>query len=106
MTVEEIKTQSDFTAILTQNKLVLIDFYATWCGPCKAIEGQIKTLSTEYTSVKFIKVDIDVLKDVAKAFGIKSIPTFITYKNGSKFGSVSGANPTSIKQMLNKLVAK
>lgn len=106
MPVEEIKTQSDFTTRINQNKLVLIDFHATWCGPCKMIEGQIKTFSTEYPSVKFIKVDIDVLKDVAKAFGIKSVPTFITYKNGSKFGSVSGANPTSIKQMLNNLVAK
>ncbi len=106
MPVEEIKQQSDFTDRVTKNKLVFIDFYATWCGPCKAIEGQIKTFSTEYPSVKFIKVDIDVLKSVATSFGIKSIPTFITFKNGSKHGTVSGANTANIKKLLDSLVSK
>jgi thioredoxin 1 len=104
MPVEEIK-QSDFDAKI-KSGLVFVDFYATWCGPCKAIEGQIKTFSTEYKSVKFIKIDIDTSKDLVKLYKINSVPTFIAFKNGVVFGTVSGANTTNIKKLLTSLVAK
>jgi thioredoxin 1 len=71
---------------IAENKLVLVDFYATWCGPCKLMDLKIKRLSEKYgDKVKIIKVDTDKNKTVAIQQLVSELPTFIFYKNGKEF---------------------
>lgn len=64
------------------DKLVIIDFFATWCGPCKVISPQFEELSNELTDIVFLKIDVDDNEDIAAEYEISSMPTFIFIKNG------------------------
>ncbi|KAL9229170.1 hypothetical protein vseg_004666 [Gypsophila vaccaria] len=75
----------------TENKLVVIDFTASWCGPCRVIAPFLAECAKKYPSVLFLKVDVDELKDVAEAWKIQSMPTFIFVKDGKKVHQFSGA---------------
>lgn len=68
---------------LINDELVLVDFFATWCGPCRMLSPIIEEVANE-EKVKVIKVDVDKHEDIAKRFGIMSIPTVIVFKNGEE----------------------
>ena len=73
---------------------VLVDFWATWCGPCKAIAPILEDLATEYQGkVKIVKVDVDNNPQAASRFGIRNIPTLFVFKDGEKVDSVMGLQP-------------
>lgn len=63
--------------------LVLVDFYATWCGPCKMMHPIIDEISNIYQDIKIIKVDVDRHEDISRQYGIMSIPTIILFKEGN-----------------------
>ncbi len=81
---------------------VLVDFFAEWCGPCKRFSPTLDRLSTEWTDVKFYKVDVEVLENVAKEENISCMPTFVLFHNGSEVGRVSGATESKLVELLNK----
>ncbi|KAG5845570.1 thioredoxin-like [Anguilla anguilla] len=85
------------------DKLVVVDFTATWCGPCQVIGPKFKALSEnpEYQNVVFLKVDVDEAQDVAASCSIECMPTFHFYKNGKKIDSFSGAAEQTLKEKLN-----
>ncbi|KAJ7974454.1 Thioredoxin [Quillaja saponaria] len=64
------------------SQLVVIDFSASWCGPCKFIEPEIHALANKYTDVEFVKIDVDELTDVAQEFQVQAMPTFVLVKKG------------------------
>jgi len=70
--------------------VTLVDFFATWCGPCKMLGPVLEELSTEITDVKFVKVDVDDNPELAEKFGIMSIPSVFLFKNGEVAGSFLG----------------
>lgn len=70
--------------------VTLVDFFATWCGPCKMLGPVLEELSTEMTDVKFVKVDVDDNPELAEKFGIMSIPSVFLFKNGEVAGSFLG----------------
>lgn len=73
---------------------VLVDFWATWCGPCKAIAPILEDLAAEYQGkVKIVKVDVDNNPQAASRFGIRNIPTLFVFKDGEKVDSVMGLQP-------------
>lgn len=79
-------TKDELLKNIADNKLVLLDFYATWCGPCKLMDPKIKRLVEKYgDKVKVIKVDTDKNKTVAIQQQVSELPTFIFYKNGKEF---------------------
>lgn len=68
---------------LIMNGLVLVDFYASWCGPCKMMHPIIEAISKEYQDLKIIKVDVDKNEDIAREYSIMSIPTLILFKDSN-----------------------
>ena len=81
----EIKlTNANFEKEVLKSEIpVLVDFYATWCGPCKMIAPLVEEISEEYAGkAKVCKVDVDDAAELAIAFGVSSIPTLIVFKNG------------------------
>lgn len=62
--------------------VVLVDFYADWCGPCKMVGPIIEEIASERGSTKFIKVNVDEFEDLSKEYGVMSIPTIIVFKDG------------------------
>jgi thioredoxin len=92
--MQEIKSLSQFNK-LKANPLLVIDFYATWCGPCKVISPVFDKLAKPHeasTSIIFAKCDVDKAKDVAQACNITAMPTFQFFKQGKKVDEVKGAD--------------
>lgn len=74
-----------------KEKLVLVDFYADWCGPCRLTAPIIEELSQEMSEVKFVKVNVDENPQLASQYSIFSIPTFLIFKQGKVVGQMVGA---------------
>ncbi|CUM62680.1 uncharacterized protein PRCAT00000234001 [Priceomyces carsonii] len=101
--VKEIKDLTEFKNFVSSpDKLSVIDFYATWCGPCKALEPIFATLADRIPEVKFGRVDVDVAEDVALEYGITAMPTCILLKDGEKIETIVGANPPKLVELIQK----
>ena len=83
-------TKDNFNEIISENEKVLIDFYATWCGPCKMIAPTIEALDKELSDVCVCKADVDEVTDLAIRFGIEYIPTIVYIKNGETQAKLTG----------------
>merc|ERR1711924_291283 len=83
---KQLKTKAEFDAELAAagGKLVVVDFTATWCGPCQMIAPLFGELSEKNPDVVFVKVDVDENQETAAACGINCMPTFQFYKNGAR----------------------
>lgn len=78
--------------VLQSDVPVLVDFWAPWCGPCRAVAPTIDELATEYEGrAKVVKVDIDQASELAQKFGVSSIPAFFVFKDGEVRGNTVGA---------------
>ena len=77
----EIKTKDEFQSLIS-NDYVLVDFYASWCGPCKMMAPILENVSSSRNEIKIAKIDVDQFHDLAQQYGVMSIPTLILFKKG------------------------
>merc|ERR1712050_378273 len=101
--VQKVNSAEEFNAAINGTELVVVDFFATWCGPCRMIAPYLEELSKEYEGkVKFIKVDVDELEDLSAEQEVKAMPTFSFFQGGKKLESFAGANKDKIKNTVDK----
>lgn len=90
-----IASSSQFKQLLASTTIVVTDFYADWCGPCKQIAPEYESLSKKYSSPKtvaFAKVNVDQQQGIAQQYSVRAMPTFIIFKSGSPVETVKGAD--------------
>ena len=88
----EIKNKEEFQNIINSD-YALVDFFATWCGPCRMLSPVIENIATSRDNIKVAKVDVDKFNDLAHTYGVMSIPTLILFKNGKVVSTKVGFLP-------------
>lgn len=92
-----------FDDLVIEEGLVLVDFYADWCGPCKMMAPLLKDVAQNYDKVKMAAVDIELYESLALNFNISSMPTIIIFKDGKEIKRFIGFTPKSkIEYVLNE----
>nr|YP_009399897.1 thioredoxin [Tolypiocladia glomerulata]ARW69716.1 thioredoxin [Tolypiocladia glomerulata] len=104
MSIIKVMDSNFESEVIKCNKIVLVDFGAPWCGPCRMIAPVINEIAHEYKNViKVVKINTDLSPSVASEYGIRSIPTLMLFKNGVRIDTVIGAVPRStLVNTLNK----
>ena len=104
--VIDVKRSNFQEEVISADKLVLVDLYATWCAPCKALAPVLEELADKYADkIKVVKVNVDEEESRAAKFGIASIPTVIFFKNGQTAASLVGLRTSlEIEKMIEKLL--
>lgn len=99
--VQELEDLKQFQQFVSNGeKVSVIDFYATWCGPCKALEPIFAMLSERVPEVQFGRVDVDKAQDTAMEYGITAMPTCKFFKDGEQLDTIIGANPPKLVSLI------
>ncbi|MBQ8163332.1 MAG: thioredoxin [Clostridia bacterium] len=101
MSVVYVTNENFESEVLSSKKPVLIDFFATWCGPCHMISPVIEEIAIEHSEYNVVKIDVDKAPELAEKFGVVSIPSLFVIKDGKITNSAVGVKPKAqILQML------
>ncbi|KHN80319.1 Thioredoxin-1 [Toxocara canis] len=84
------------------DRLIVIDFYATWCGPCKMMGPKFEKLSDEHKAAMFVKIDVDEQEEISDSYDINVLPTFILIKNKEKLEVIEGNVPDELRKAIEK----
>ena len=84
-------TSQNFNQEITNNNLLLVDFWAEWCGPCKSMHPIFTRMAKKYKQIRFARVNVDDAQDIAMKYEVQSIPTFIMFKNAEVVNRMVGA---------------
>lgn len=93
MSVIHVTKENFQQEVLQSEKPVLLDFWATWCGPCRMVGPILDEIAAERTDIKVCKVNVDEENELAAQYGIMSIPTLMVFKGGEKTNQALGAMP-------------
>ncbi|MGG7177163.1 thioredoxin [Clostridium paraputrificum] len=103
--VEHISQDNFQEEVLNNKGVVVVDFFATWCGPCKMIAPILEELDSEINDVKIVKIDVDENGDIANEYGVQSIPTIKIFKDGAEMDTKVGFLPKdALKESIEELL--
>lgn len=100
--VHTVTSASEFNEAVASGAVV-VDFFATWCGPCKMVAPLLEKLEPKFESIKFLKIDIEEVPEIASEYQVSAVPTFLYFKDGKVVNVVRGAAPAKIQQGLEEL---
>ena len=102
--VKEVLESKEFNELIASKNLTVVDFFATWCGPCKQIAPFINKVNEDkdYCNVTFLKVDVDKAEDITQEYSVSSMPTFIFLKDGKEVHRFSGASKDKLLATVEK----
>lgn len=104
-----LANKNDFYRILkeTQNRLLLIEFFANWCGPCQTLAGKLEQLAEVYRGkILVVKVDVDEFEDLALEYDVSAMPTFMLMRNQQKLEQFTSSNQKTLDKNLEKYAGK
>lgn len=106
--VQKIHNPYNFEKVLaiSKSRPVLIDFSATWCGPCKAIAPTFDRYSKKYPDLHFAKLDIDECEEIAIEYEVNTVPTFLLIIDGKERKRITGADPERLKRVIYRFSGK
>ena len=93
----------NFNTFITSNKLVVVDFFATWCGPCRALSPYIDELATNHNHILFAKANIEETPIIANELDVKSLPCVVIFENGKEINRVVGFNKPKLQAIIENL---
>ena len=96
-------SDNDFNDIIANNKLVVVDFFATWCGPCRALSPYIDELATNHHHILFAKANIEETPIMANELDVKSLPCVVIFENGKEINRVVGFNKQKLQAIIENL---
>ena len=102
--MQEISTHAEFMLIIEKNPRVFVEFIATWCNPCVAIDPLVSSMAREYQNIKFIRIDVDENLDTPSFAKICLMPTFVGYVNGKEIIRTEGAEVDCVNRVIGKLI--
>ncbi|KAG9230633.1 putative thioredoxin-like protein [Amylocarpus encephaloides] len=94
-----VGSSAEFSKILSSSTIVVTDFYADWCGPCKAISPVFESLSTKYAKpnrITFTKVNVDNQQAISQQYGVRAMPTFLIFRSGTVIQTIQGADKNAL----------
>ena len=102
----QVITENNFQEVLSSKQVALVDFWATWCGPCRVLSPTVDDIAQEYEDKAAVaKCNVDDCPDLAERFGIRSIPTLVFFKDGEPVErSVGLVSRADIQQILDRLI--
>ena len=93
MALNPVTTDTFFAEVLEADKPVLVDFWATWCPPCRVMSPILDELASARDDIKIVSVDVDNEQELAVQYGVLGLPTFVLFHNGAPVTSLVGARP-------------
>lgn len=104
--MKTVKNNDDYTRLIHQDKPILLDFYADWCGPCQSLLPTVEKLSKEFSETHEIqKVNVDENRELAAKYGVRSIPSLFFIKNGAVVDRITAGLPeTTLRKKLEDLL--
>ena len=91
-TVTQVQ-ETEFDTLLKSENLLVVDFSASWCGPCRVVAPLVEQLAQEHQDIKVVKIDVDQDKPLAKRYEVRSIPAVLIFKNGELVENIVGVKP-------------
>ncbi|KAH8653837.1 thioredoxin-like protein [Xylariales sp. PMI_506] len=108
-TITTVTSAAEFDKLLKENKYVVTDFHASWCGPCKAMSPLFSKHAAAHHkpgTVAFAEVDVDAVPDVAARYRVTTIPTFLFVRDGEAYDELRTASPPKLQNLVSELVAE
>ncbi|RMJ20934.1 PITH domain-containing protein [Aspergillus sp. HF37] len=108
-TLVNISSKEQFSSLLSSSRILVADFHADWCGPCKAIAPAYEQLARQLTRpnrITFTKINVDEQQDIAKAYGVSAMPTFIIFERGRPVSTVRGADSRKLNEVVQRLASE